>query len=281
MKYWQAESFVPNERNARVLRNLLDVIGVESQTAFSRGILESLGDDIGIEHCMVFRYPDNTSIQVVSGAREGNDLQGFENARPYMANMLYRLDSNWSVITNDVLAVPGNSLVHYQSLADINLSAHRALYSHSGMAERLSVLHCLPDRTWIAVNLYRSGMRGSFSANELLHVSSTASVISQAAAKHVALTQGISKASHQCSASSVSELAARIAERYPNFPRREREVMSALLRGLTADGIACELEVGTATVLTYKQRLFNRLNINTRAQLFATFFGGTPGNIHS
>ncbi|CAE6959370.1 helix-turn-helix transcriptional regulator [Paraburkholderia domus] len=272
MRYWKADNFVANEPNARVMRELVNVIGGDDQSEFSEAVLASLDGVVGAEHCMIFRYPENGLIELVSGAGDHDRLLGFENARPYMAKRLYRLDSNRQLLTDEKLALPGNSMLHHQTLEDVTLADHRALYSHARIAERVSILHCLPDRTWVAINLYRGAAHGSFSANELAHLSGTACAITQAVTRHVALRKSFNSTG-TASFRSAAELSEEIVHRYPDFPRREREVMSGLLRGLTFDGVACELGVSFATVVTYKQRLFARLNIHTRPQLFAAFFG--------
>ncbi|RYF71942.1 MAG: LuxR family transcriptional regulator, partial [Comamonadaceae bacterium] len=42
-----------------------------------------------------------------------------------------------------------------------------------------------------------------------------------------------------------------------------------LLRGLTLEGIAADLDLALPTVKTYRQRAFTRLGIHFRNQLFA------------
>lgn len=62
---------------------------------------------------------------------------------------------------------------------------------------------------------------------------------------------------------------ARLRELAPGLTARELEVCLRLLRGMTQDGIAADLGLSAATVKTYRNRAFARLDIHHRHQLFA------------
>ena len=50
---------------------------------------------------------------------------------------------------------------------------------------------------------------------------------------------------------------------------REKEICEAILRGLTTDAIAWELNVASSTVNTYRKRAYEKLGINSKSALFA------------
>ena len=50
---------------------------------------------------------------------------------------------------------------------------------------------------------------------------------------------------------------------------RETMVLSRILKGLQTEGIALDLNVKPASVVTFKQRAFGKLGITTQAELFA------------
>ena len=50
---------------------------------------------------------------------------------------------------------------------------------------------------------------------------------------------------------------------------RERAVLARVLLGMTSQGIALDLCIGMASVLTYRKRGYARLGVTSQAELFA------------
>ncbi|QFZ19744.1 response regulator transcription factor [Saccharothrix syringae] len=68
----------------------------------------------------------------------------------------------------------------------------------------------------------------------------------------------------------VAEFAARRTgprERFDALTSREREVVAAIVRGLSNEEVAAELFLSRATVKTYLSRLFDKLGVRDRTQL--------------
>ena len=53
----------------------------------------------------------------------------------------------------------------------------------------------------------------------------------------------------------------------PNIPQREAEVCTAIMLGMTSEAIALKLGISVNTVLTYRKRAYNRLNISCQNEL--------------
>lgn len=53
----------------------------------------------------------------------------------------------------------------------------------------------------------------------------------------------------------------------PTIPPREAEVCTAIMLGLTSEAIAAKLGISVNTVLTYRKRAYNRLNISCQNEL--------------
>ncbi|MFP6559771.1 LuxR C-terminal-related transcriptional regulator [Paraburkholderia sp. B3] len=270
MRLWNIPDQTSRRVDDRSLLPLIDAIGVESASALSSAVLNSLKDQIKAGHCSIFHYQAIGKVRLVSGADRFSQSIAIENARPYIAGGIFRLDTNQDILGDKANNRPAASFIHHQTVSDLRAPAHRELYFNADLLERVSLLHCLRDGSWAAINLYRQRGEGGISEQEFRALENLAIPIAHCVARHIELK------GEQPSATSIaplpeSSLLLEIQNRFPDIPRREREVMCALLRGLTADGIACHLNLGVATVVTYKQRLFRRLGINTRAQLFALF----------
>lgn len=62
---------------------------------------------------------------------------------------------------------------------------------------------------------------------------------------------------------------ARLSSAFPQLTRREREVTARTLAGWTARRICAELGIGHGTVLTYRQRTYQKLGISRSSDLLA------------
>jgi DNA-binding NarL/FixJ family response regulator len=61
----------------------------------------------------------------------------------------------------------------------------------------------------------------------------------------------------------------------PEMPRRQRQVLTHLLRGESEKQIATALGVSMNTVHDYIKQLHRKLNVNSRAELLARFLPGS------
>jgi DNA-binding NarL/FixJ family response regulator len=57
---------------------------------------------------------------------------------------------------------------------------------------------------------------------------------------------------------------------------REQQVLTALLRGTSSEGIATQLDLKPSSVITYRRRAYAKLGIATQAELFALCLGVVP-----
>ena len=59
----------------------------------------------------------------------------------------------------------------------------------------------------------------------------------------------------------------RFGQLCPLLTQRELEVCARTVMGMTAEAIALDLSIGRASVLTYRQRAYGRLNVCSAYQL--------------
>jgi len=62
-------------------------------------------------------------------------------------------------------------------------------------------------------------------------------------------------------------LMARLRMVAPGIPTREAEVCTSIMLGMTSEAIALKLGISVNTVLTYRKRAYNRLNISCQNEL--------------
>jgi DNA-binding CsgD family transcriptional regulator len=139
----------------------------------------------------------------------------------------------------------------------------RVFFLEPGFAEKLLILHKMPDG-WLTLGLYRRET-GRFDETEKEALHELAQIVMPIIATHSRLF-GIARERPL----SVADIETRIGAAFPSLSPREREVCARTLVGITAEGIGIDLGIKQTTVLTYRRRAYERLNISTVHQLSAT-----------
>ena len=144
-------------------------------------------------------------------------------------------------------------------------SEHRLrVYDAHGMAERVSVVRHADDDSLFAVNFYRHAHQRALTDAQIAWFEQLAPALLALAQKHVAL-----RGSTAPEERSPAALRAQLLQRCAELTVRELDVCTRLLRGMTQDGIAADLQLSLPTVKTYRNRAFTRLGIHFRNELFA------------
>jgi DNA-binding CsgD family transcriptional regulator len=149
--------------------------------------------------------------------------------------------------------------LHFQP-GDIPVAAWRnEIYEREHLADRLSFLYSPLPHTAYAINLYRDEALGRFQSAEIEQLLAIAPLLKQA-------HQGALRAGHGAPLAAAHGPALRIARAYeairaraPSLSPRELAVCARVACGISADGIAAELDVAPSTVLTLRKRAYAKL----------------------
>ncbi|RFC62291.1 LuxR family transcriptional regulator [Fulvimarina endophytica] len=150
---------------------------------------------------------------------------------------------------------PGQGFVRRIPAEAINLGAYRNLcFDRPRFAEKICFGWCRADDA-LVVSFYQRRDAGSPDMAQL------------GALAQLAMT-GLSRLT-QPPAPLLPELRDRLAQAYPALTVREREICARTLSGQTARAIADDLALGTSTVLTYRQRAYQKLGMRKSNDLLA------------
>lgn len=137
----------------------------------------------------------------------------------------------------------------------------RRIFDDAGIIERVSVIQRGPD-AWRVMNVARHTSDGWFSENEL------SALVSLACLVLPMLTLNRKKLSAPMPLS-VAELEERFATRYARLTLRERQVCARAAVGMSVEATALDLGIGKTSVLTYRQRAYQRLEVTSPFELCA------------
>jgi DNA-binding CsgD family transcriptional regulator len=129
------------------------------------------------------------------------------------------------------------------------------VYRHRRLADRLSFLYSPGPGRAVSVNLYRHQARGPLGDGELDRLLALGPLLAQAHRLALRLQASLGEGP----ATQVARALQRLAEQAPLLTAREREVCARIACGLSADGIAVELDIAPSTVASLRKRAYAKL----------------------
>ena len=161
-------------------------------------------------------------------------------------------------------AAPARSDVVLQRVRPADIASpgfRRRIFDDAGIVERVSVIQRGPD-SWRVINVARHVSDGYFSDNEVN------SLVGLACLLLPMLPLNRQRQSGPLSLS-VSQLEDRFATRYACLTLRERQVCARAAIGMSVEATALDLGIGKTSVLTYRQRAYQRLKVTSPFELCA------------
>jgi DNA-binding CsgD family transcriptional regulator len=128
------------------------------------------------------------------------------------------------------------------------------IYERERLTDRFTLLHApAPDQVQ-AIHLYRDERQGRFLPHEVQQLLCLAPLLRQA---HAASWRN--SAERDDRAARVRDGEQRLQRLVPALSPRERAVCARIAQGLSADGIAADLDVAPSTVVTWRKRAYLKL----------------------
>ena len=183
-------------------------------------------------------------------------------------------DQSWGL---DGPALPGQHLVHVRA-SEVSPLHRQRVYEAHDVAERFSIAKTAADGSVFAVNFYRHQHQRPLADGHLSDFSDLSLALLALVQKQIALSQPMDLPAPTTVQESELHWRERLQTHAPGLTARELDVCLRLLRGMTQEGIAADLGLSVATVKTYRNRAFARLEIQHRNQLFALMLAAVPKN---
>lgn len=247
IKHWRAPTTL-----GVAYENLLNAI---DRDALGPTVLDSIKQlTAGVQRLYLFE----------STSEEHNQLQ-YYFCEPYVEE-LFPTYNKWYLrqdpIADAYRAAPLCSDVVLQRTrpGDISSAGFRQrFFEAAGIVERIAIVQ-KGQSSWRGMTMARHESQGCFSDDELNTVLGLAFL----ALPMIPLSQRRrSNAAHL----SVELLEARFENRFAGLTNRERQVCARAVLGMTVEATARDLGIAKTSVLTYRQRAYLRLNVNSPLEL--------------
>jgi DNA-binding CsgD family transcriptional regulator len=161
-------------------------------------------------------------------------------------------------------AAPQCSDVALQRVKPSDISSpsfRRRIFDDAGIIERVSIIQRGPD-AWRVMNVARHRSDGCFAEGEIDALIGLACLVLPMLSLNRKRQAGPLPLT-------VPELEARFAIRYTGLTQRERQVCARAAIGMSVEATALDLGIARTSVLTYRQRAYQRLGVASPFELCA------------
>lgn len=259
MTFWSA---LPETALARLAADFPALIMSIGDKTFGLHLLRLLNATCGAEHATVFNLTADNLIEVTAASIDGSDT-AHRQVGVYLKEGLWRQDPSLAEakrrLLSDSAAFVRTDVEH---LSDDAL--REIVYGQTHIRDRVLICSRWGDDI-VGLSVLRSAAAGPFTAADIDGVKSVAGTIFALLAKHISLTWNGPNVS--VALTSLTEIEACVAQSVEGLPRREAEVCSRIIYGMSTVGISLELNISDETVMTYRKRTYHRLGIATQREL--------------
>ena len=228
---------------------LSDCLSQVGHDGFNQSFLALTGALIRADQCMIFAYGDH-----FVGCYLSFNTRPKGSARALAENYLkvgYKTDPLFGEI-NRLRGSDGIDLVPFEQIVDQMSPEYRTMfYEKPGIVDKTTLI-ARRGTLCLGINFYRYIESAAPAGRLPPKASSWWDIIGQLALLHYSDHQASSLRSPLLSLSA-----------------REREICELMLKGLTTDAIAWELQLQPSTVTTFRKRAYAKLGLNSKSALFA------------
>lgn len=244
---------------------------VHAELALS-AVVESIGDDqfssalagylhalCGADYFSAFQLGGDGLQQLAAGCAQPGKA-AVDRVRSYFDQGLWRHDPAMSEARRCVDSA-GSALIHI----DLNDKGYSELRPRQFPQIRDRMVLCARNRTGaFGLSVLRANPHSPFTNQASEKLSRNAELLGALLSKHVEAMRG-----HADPANALSSLSDidHCLNAMGDLPRREGEVCSRILYGMSSLGIALDLDISEETVKTYRKRAYQRLQIGSEREL--------------
>ena len=240
---------------AAVVSSYEQIVTSVGSTRFYRALSRTLHDGVPIDRLYVIEGSARDAPLIAESEDDKPQVSGATYAKQFLPH-----DPLQQAID---LALANDAVVRLViTPAAIVVPAYRAMLERAGVIERVSFVQ-RHDAAWRCLTVVRRTPHEAFQEDELEWLGGFYRLIMPLIDRHRALTGEIV----EDRADRLAELEERFARRFPALPPRECQVCARAAIGVSIEGAALDLGIGTASVLTYRKRAYGRLGVTSAYEL--------------
>jgi DNA-binding CsgD family transcriptional regulator len=245
------------------------VISAAGTEAYGEACFNLLEQMLGVDHWALFQYPGNTSISCLATASGMKTAEAQVNIDKFVGRC-HNFDPSLTAIRAQYLQEP---CLVTMAIGDIKNREYRRCFEATDVQERLSYFTPTVDGLY-QLSIYRGPWRRTFSHSERKVFATLDGLILATALQHEARRRTTSVPALPMTLATIQERLAALPE---GLSERECEVCARAVAGITIEGTALDLDIRKTSVITYRQRAYQKLGISSLNQLVAILHNVKPG----
>lgn len=255
MQTWQIDSARPQPVPASAVANLLEASEHAQPAAKMLAFLNAV---VRVDYLSLVEYVASAREPAAPELQEGHARAGLANITPECfaryRREFWRADLG-TRIAQRLARGTALAALHF-SVDEITVPSWRSeIYDPAQLADRLSFFYSPVAGATFAINLYRARAGGGFGAAEIEPLLAVAPLLRQA---HRAAL-GAGRGAVLGLPARAERAQAALRRKAPELSPRERAVCAFIACGISADGIAAQLDVAPSTVHTLRKRAYAKL----------------------
>lgn len=264
---WQVSDAALGRPSSAVLdlRAVSLLLDAPRDAAPARAMLHFLNALLPVEFISLVSHGDEAPAQIEGHAFHAATPNVTRDCFAQYRRHFYRFDDatriarQMRVQTRESAAM---TVLHMRSPDIPDAGWRQQIYEREHLSERLALLYMPAPRTAFSINLYRSEAMGRFAPQEIECVLAVSPLLRQVH-RNLVGAGGVGPDMD----TRIALARARIAALAIALSARELDVAARIACGLTADGIAADLDIAPSSVVTLRKRAYLKLGIHDRAAL--------------
>lgn len=236
-------------------------------TTFESCLLKLLNKVTPIDHCVVFTFgQDGAGHLFTHGRMRVEEAQ--QLADDYVKHF-HQQDPNYAQVS-DVSEGSEDGLIPLNVEAPSDHVYQNHFFDRHDLIDKASTVGRVEQGS-VYCNFYRMGRSGPYSEKDWQRLESILPLITTLISTHHRMLQ-LSPANvqrpYRNARSLVHNIISKNVSPFSQLTPREREVCERILLGYTSVGIGLDLNIAQSSVVTYRRRAYEKLDISTQNELF-------------
>jgi DNA-binding CsgD family transcriptional regulator len=241
-------------------REFCDVVRSVGTETYGKACLALLEKSLNAEHWALFRFRSGSPLKCVATGSVRHEAAALENIDRFVVRC-HHVDPSVKAVSKRSFAPTLTML----DISDIEDPQYRHCFELTCVRERVSLF------SWMGLDLYQlSAFRGPrmsrFTPTEMNYFATLAELFLVTAQKHEMLLERRQSFPRHLDIKGIERL---IKLRSPSLSMRECEVCARAVVGKTIEGTSLDLDIKRTSVITYRQRAYQKLGIARTNELVA------------
>lgn len=238
-----------------------DAVAALGTAEYGRACFRVFEQSFDVDHWALFRYQARQPVRCIATASRAYAAAAEKNV-DFFVNRCYRFDPSLIAFKEQHTDRP--CLVK-MGISDIHDMQYRHCFEVTNVRERLSWF-AADGTDLLQLCIYRAGSHRTFSGAEMNVFATLARLVIATALKHEELGDSAAAARGQLDLDSLER---RLGDLDMGLSARERQVCARAVAGCTIEATAADLNIRKTSVITYRQRAYQKLGISKQSELLA------------